>query len=304
MFEGSAVALITPLKEDRIDFGALDRLMDFHFEAGTDCILVCGTTGESATLTHGEHKQIIRHSADYVRAKRGADRFPLLMAGTGSNSTREALDLTLAAKESGADCALLISPYYNKPTQKGLLEHFRTIAREADIPQILYNIKGRTGVNIETPTMVELSAEPNIVGVKEASGDLNQVSEVARLCGEDFSVWSGEDALNLPILSVGGKGVVSVTANIAPREMRAMVRAYLEGRTGEALALHRKLTPLNQILFIETNPIPVKTAVNLLSRSPENGLPHCGGFRMPMTPMSAGNEESLKNALAVYGFSV
>lgn len=191
MFEGTAVALITPFKNGAVDYKALEKLIDFHARAGTECVLVCGTTGESATLSHDENKQVIRHAAAYVRSIRGENRYPLLMAGTGSNSTHEALDMTQDAKEAGADLSLLVCPYYNKPTQAGLLRHFQILAREVDIPQVVYNIQGRTGVNISIGTMVELSQEKNIIGVKEASGNLNQVSEVARLTDEDFYVWSG-----------------------------------------------------------------------------------------------------------------
>ena len=304
MFAGSAVALITPFKNDSIDFTALEKLLDFHIEAGTDCILVCGTTGESATLSHSEHKDLIRYSTQYVRSKRGEKKYPLLMAGTGSNNTREALELTRAAKDAYADVALLIAPYYNKPTQAGLLQHFRMIAREVDIPQVLYNIQGRTGVNINVDTLVELAQEKNIVGVKEASGNLHQISEIIRCAPQDFWVWSGDDGLTLPILSLGGKGVISVTANVAPRDVRALVEAYLRGDTAEALMWHQKLSPLNDSLFIETNPIPVKTAVNLLSRSPQYGLPYCGEWRLPLVSMASANEARLKTALKEYGLPV
>ncbi|MBI1387790.1 MAG: 4-hydroxy-tetrahydrodipicolinate synthase [bacterium] len=305
MFEGSAVALITPFtKDDKLDFAALEKLIDFHAAAKTECILVCGTTGESATLTHDEHKQLVRHSAQYIREKRGHDRYPLLMAGTGSNSTREALELTKAAKDAGADVALLISPYYNKPTQAGLLEHFRVIAREVDLPQVVYNIQGRTAVNITADTMVALSEEKNIIGVKEASGNLTQISDIARRTADDFYVWSGDDGLTLPILSLGGKGVISVSANIVPKDVRAMVHAYLKGDHAEALRIHRKMAELNSTLFVETNPIPVKTAVNWLSQSPETGLPHCGGMRLPLTPLLASSESALKKTLKEYGLPV
>jgi len=304
MFEGSAVALITPFKDGAVDFPALEKLIDFHVAAETECILVCGTTGESATLTHEEHKQIIKHSAQYIRSVRGDRRYPLLMAGTGSNSTREALELTQAARSSGADVALLISPYYNKPTQAGLLYHFQTIARQVDIPQVPYNIQSRTGVNINVETVVELAREKNIIGIKEASGNLTQISEIARLTPPDFHVWSGDDGLTLPILAVGGRGVISVSANVVPREVRAMVHAYLQGDTKEALRLHRHLAGINQVLFVETNPIPVKTAVNWLSRSPETGLPYCGDLRPPLVPMARANEDKLKAVLAGLGLPV
>jgi len=304
MFEGSAVALIAPFRNGGVDYNALERLIDFHVKAETECILVCGTTGESATLSHQEHKDIIRHAAQYVRSVRGGNRYPLLMAGSGSNNTKEALDLTQAAKDLGADVALLISPYYNKPTQQGLLQHYRTIAREVDIPQVPYNIQSRTGVNIAVDTIIELAQEKNIIGVKEASGDLGQISEIARRAPEGFKVWSGDDGLTLPILSIGGAGVISVSANIIPQDVRAMVHAYLKGNLPEALRLHRRMAALNKILFVETNPAPVKTAVNLLSRNPDYGLPHCGELRLPMVPLLPANEEKLVKVMREYGLSI
>ncbi|MDP8245490.1 MAG: 4-hydroxy-tetrahydrodipicolinate synthase [Candidatus Hinthialibacter antarcticus] len=301
MFEGSAVALVTPFSGDSIDYTALEKLIDFHANAGTECILVCGTTGESATLTHNEHKELIKHSAAYIRSIRGTNSYPILMAGTGSNSTKEALELTQGAKDANADCALLISPYYNKPTQKGLLEHFRVIAREVDIPQVLYNIQGRTAINIETDTMVALSDEKNIIGVKEASGNLGQVSEVIRRTPDNFFVWSGDDGLTLPILSLGGNGVISVSANIVPKDVRALVQAFLKGDHAEALRIHQHFAVLNSTMFVETNPIPVKTAVNLMSSQSDSGLPHCGDFRLPLVPLEPNNMERLKTVLQQYG---
>ncbi|MBZ0257149.1 4-hydroxy-tetrahydrodipicolinate synthase [bacterium] len=300
MFVGSAVALVTPFSGESIDYKALEKLIDFHANAGTECILVCGTTGESATLTHTEHKELIKHSADYIRSNRGSNPYPLLMAGTGSNSTKEALELTRGAKEANADCALLISPYYNKPTQKGLLEHFRVVAREVDIPQVVYNIQGRTAVNVSTETMVALSEEKNIIGVKEASGNLSQISDVIRLTPDDFYVWSGDDGITLPVMSLGGHGVISVSANIVPKEVRAMVHAFKDGNAAEAMRIHHSLAELNSTLFIETNPIPVKTAVNLMSEKAGSGLPHCGDFRLPLVPMEPNNLERLKNVLNKY----
>ncbi|MEW6235935.1 MAG: 4-hydroxy-tetrahydrodipicolinate synthase [Candidatus Omnitrophota bacterium] len=304
MFEGSAVALIAPFHNGAVDYIALERLIDFHAKAETECILVCGTTGESATLSHQEHKDIIGHAAQYVRSVRGGNRYPLLMAGSGSNNTKEALDLTQAAKDLGADVALLISPYYNKPTQQGLLQHYRTIAREVDIPQVPYNIQSRTGVNISVDTIVELAQEKRIIGVKEASGDLGQISEIARRAPEGFKVWSGDDGLTLPILAVGGAGVISVSANIIPKDVRALVHAFLRGDFAEALRLHRRMAALNKILFVETNPAPIKTAVNLLSRNPEYGLPHCGELRLPMVPLQRENEDKLIKVMREYGLSI
>ena len=303
MFTGSAVALITPFKNGSVDYPALERLIDFQIAGGTECILVCGTTGESATMDHDEHKAVIKHSVDYIKDKRGDNEYPFLMAGTGSNSTAEALELTAYAKEAGADCALLVSPYYNKPTQRGLLEHFRKIAREVNIPQIVYNIQGRTAVNVSTETMVQLAAEPNIIGVKEASGNINQMSDVIRLCPEDFYVWAGDDNMTFPLGALGGKGVISVIANIAPRETSQMVHDLIEGRIAQARAMHYKMAPLVKALFVETNSIPIKTAVNILSGNPEYGLPHAGEFRLPLVDLAPSSREVLERELRAFGFS-
>ncbi len=304
MFKGVAVALVTPFTEEGIDYSALEKLIDFHVNAGTECILVCGTTGESPTLSHAEHKQLVKRSADYLRSVRGNNSFPLLMAGTGSNSTREALELTKSAKEDGADVCLQVTPYYNKPTQAGLLYHFQTLAREIDIPQVIYNIQGRTGVNVNLETTIQLAEEKNIIGVKEASGNITQISETCRLTPDDFFVWSGDDGITLPVLSVGGHGVISVSANIIPQDVRAMVHAYLQGNQREALQWHRKMSQLNKTLFIETNPIPIKTAVSLLGRNPKSGLPHCGPLRPPLVPMAPENEQKLIKAMSEYGLPV
>lgn len=304
MFHGSAVALVTPFKNNAIDYIALEQLIEFHVKAETECIVICGTTGESATLTHAEHRELIERSTAIIKEKRGSNRYPLMMAGTGSNNTQEALELTTHAKNAGADCVLLISPYYNKPTPHGILKHFQTLANEVDIPQVVYNIQSRTGINISTDVMVELAKEKNIIGVKEASGNICQMSDVACRCGDDFMVWSGDDSMTLPLLAVGGHGVISVTANIVPGDMRAMVHAYLNGNHQEALQIHRKLAELSSTLFIETNPVPVKTACNILSESPGYGLPHCGEFRLPMTEMLPQNLEALKRAMKSYGLPV
>ncbi|MGC9329466.1 MAG: 4-hydroxy-tetrahydrodipicolinate synthase [Candidatus Hinthialibacter sp.] len=301
MFKGVAVALITPFTDTGLNFQALEKLLDFHIRAQTECILLCGTTGESPTLSHAEHKELIKYSAQYLESARVHGRFPLLMAGTGSNSTREALELTQAAKEDGADLCLQVTPYYNKPTQNGLLQHFRTLAREIDIPQVIYNIQGRTAVNVNLETTLELTQEPNIIGVKEASGNLTQISETCRLTPDDFFVWSGDDALTLPVLSVGGHGVISVSANLIPADVRSMVHHYLEGDMSQALQEHRRMSALNKAMFIETNPIPVKTAVNLLSQSPNSGLPYSGPMRLPLCDMTPGNIDKLKTCLIEYG---
>lgn len=304
MFTGSAVALVTPFGDQCIDLEALERLIDFHIEAETECILFCGTTGESATLTHDEHKQMVAEGSRLIREKRGTNPYPLSMAGTGSNNTREALELTRAARDDGADCALLITPYYNKPTQKGMLEHFRTIARTVDIPQVIYNIMGRTAINVQVDTMVELSQEKNIIGVKEASGDLVQISETIRRCPDDFMVWSGDDGLTLPIMAIGGKGTISVTANILPKDVRALVHSCLKGDYQEAQRIHHYLSPVNQALFVETNPIPVKSVVNWLGETKETGLPHCGDLRSPMSEIEPSHAAMLRGVLKTYGLPV
>lgn len=304
MFQGSAVALVTPFKQNAIDYDALDQLIEFHIKAETECIVICGTTGESATLSHVEHRELIERSTAMIKEKRGSNRYPLMMAGTGSNNTKEALELTQHAKNAGADCVLLISPYYNKPTPQGILQHFQLLAREVDIPQVVYNIQSRTGINISTDVMVELSKEKNIIGVKEASGNITQMSDVARRCGDDFMIWSGDDAMTLPLLAIGGHGVISVSANIIPKDVRAMVHAYLQGDYKEALQLHRKMADLSNTLFVETNPVPVKTACNLLSKTPDYGLPHCGEFRLPMVEMLPQNLDVLQSALKTYGLPV
>lgn len=304
MFQGSAVALVTPFKQNAIDYDALDQLIEFHIKAETECIVICGTTGESATLSHVEHRELIERSTAMIKEKRGTNRYPLMMAGTGSNNTKEALELTQHAKNAGADCVLLISPYYNKPTPQGILQHFQLLAREVDIPQVVYNIQSRTGINISTDVMVELSKEKNIIGVKEASGNITQMSDVARRCGDDFMIWSGDDAMTLPLLAIGGHGVISVSANIIPKDVRAMVHAYLQGDYKEALQLHRKMADLSNTLFVETNPVPVKTACNLLSKTPDYGLPHCGEFRLPMVEMLPQNLDVLQSALKTYGLPV
>ncbi len=303
MFEGSAVALVTPFREGKVDYPALEKLIDFHMVAGTECILVCGTTGESATLSHDEHKQVIKHCADYVKGKRGDKKYPLLMAGTGSNSTAEAIDLTAFAKDAGADLVLLVTPYYNKPTQHGLLRHFLTIAGEVDIPQVIYNIQSRTAVNVSTDIMMELAQQPNIIGVKEASGNITQISEVIRRRPKDFYVWSGDDGMTLPLLALGGHGVISVIANIAPRETSQMVHDFLEGRVEEARAMHHKMSPLVKALFIETNPIPIKTAINILSQNPDYGLAPAGEFRLPLVEMAPANRAILEKELRAFGFT-
>jgi len=270
-FTGSIVAIITPFRNGKVDEPALRELIEWQIASGTDGIVPCGTSGESATLTYDEHNRVIEVTVETVKR-----RIPVI-AGTGSNSTEEAIALTRHAKEVGADGALLISPYYNKPTQEGLFLHHRAIAEAVDIPQVLYNIPGRTAVNITPQTVARLSKIRNIVGVKEGSGSLQQVSDIVHLCSDRFTVLAGDDALTLPMLAVGARGVITVTANVAPADMAGMIDAWMAGDLTEARRLHYKLYPLFQALFLETNPIPVKQAVSLMGKcTPELRLPLCG----------------------------
>ena len=287
-FVGSLVAVITPFRNGKVDEKALGDLIEWQIASGTDGIVPCGTTGESATLTHDEHNRVIEFTVEVVRR-----RVPVI-AGTGSNSTAEAITLTRHAQQVGADAALLISPYYNKPTQEGLYQHHKAVAEAVDIPQILYNIPGRTAVNMVPQTVARLAQLKNIVGIKEGAGSLQQVSEIVQLCGDRFTVLSGDDALTLPMLAVGAKGVITVTANVAPAEMAAMVDAWAAGDTAKARALHYKLYPLFQALFLETNPIPVKHAVALMGKATAE-------LRLPLCPMSKDNLDTLTLALKDFG---
>ena len=268
MFEGSIVAIVTPFEDGKIDERRLSELIEFHISEGTSAILPCGCTGEAATLSHQEQKYMIKLVIDIVNK-----RVPVI-AGTGSNSTEEALALTRSAKEAGADGALLITPYYNKPTPKGQYLHYEKIARAVNIPIILYNVPSRTGISILPKTIAELSKIDNIVGIKEASGSLDQVSAIIDLC--DITVLSGDDALTLPMMALGAKGVISVAANIVPKRMAMMVKNFMAGNLEESRKIHFSLFPLFKALFYETNPIPVKTALGMMGRiTPELRLPLC-----------------------------
>ncbi|MFM8552531.1 MAG: 4-hydroxy-tetrahydrodipicolinate synthase, partial [Nitrospiraceae bacterium] len=251
MFTGSHVAIVTPFRKGRVDEKALGDLIEFQIANGTNGIVPCGTTGESATLSHEEHDRVVALTVEAVRR-----RVPVI-AGTGSNSTDEAIMLTQHAKKAGADGALLITPYYNKPTQEGLFLHYKAVAESVDLPLVLYNIPGRTGVNMAPATVARLASLRNIVATKEGAGSLPQVSEIILACGDRMTVLAGDDALTLPMMAGGAKGVITVTANIAPADMSAMTAAYLAGRIEEAKRLHYKLYPLFTALFYETNPIPV-----------------------------------------------
>ncbi len=284
MIEGVLPALITPFTRDnKVDKDGLRQNIEFLIEGGVSGIVPCGTTGEAATLSIQEHEKVIEHAVEFSSVP--------VVAGTGSNNTTEALELTKFAQDAGADAALLITPYYNKPNDAGMLRHFKTVAEAVDIPLIIYNVPSRTGINLKPEITAELAKISNIRGIKEASGSLDQITRIIELTkGEDFTVLSGDDGLTLPILSIGGAGVISVVANVAPKLMVSMVEAFRNGDTGRAQELHLALAPLIRAMFLETNPIPVKKAVELI------GLP-AGNLRLPLAPISAENEKKLKNAL-------
>jgi 4-hydroxy-tetrahydrodipicolinate synthase len=284
MFNGALSALITPFRDGVVDEPALRELIEWQIESGIDGIVPCGSTGESATLSHAEHEQIIRIAIQQARK-----RVPVL-AGTGSNSTAEAIRLTTFAREAGADGALLISPYYNKPTQEGIVKHYKMIASSVDLPLFVYNIPGRTGSNITPETFARLAEIKNIVGVKEASGSMDQISDIHRLCGNQFTILSGDDSLTLAIMALGGKGVIAVISNLMPRETHELAAAALAGDFARAREIHYQMLPLMRALFVETNPIPIKYAVSLTRKcSPE--------VRMPMTAISLASAEKLRAAM-------
>lgn len=284
MFQGSIVAIVTPFKKGKVDEKALCELIEWHISKGTNAIVPCGTTGESATLDYKEHYRVID-----ITVKTVNKRIPVI-AGTGANSTDETIEITKHAKKSGADAVLLVAPYYNKPTQEGLYRHYKTVAEKVDIPVVLYNVPGRTAVNILPSTVARLAEIKNIVAIKEASGDMKQVSEIIRLCGDKITVISGDDFTTLPLLALGGKGVISVTANIVPDDVSRMCSLWLKGQYDKARALHYKLEPLNAAMFIETNPIPVKTALAMMGKIQEE-------FRLPLCEMSTANKEKLRKVL-------
>ena len=288
MFGGSIVAIVTPFKHGQVDEKAFNDLIEWHLSNGTDAIVPCGTTGESATLEYEEHYRVIE-----IAVKTVNKRVPVI-AGTGANSTDETVMITKKAKKLGADAALLVSPYYNKPTQEGLYRHYKAVAEAVKMPLVLYNVPGRTAVNILPATVARLAEIEDIVAIKEATGDMKQVSEVLRLCGDRIAVISGDDFTTLPLLALGGKGVISVTANVAPREMSDMCSLWKQGKHDEARALHYKLEPLHNAMFIETNPIPAKTALALMGMIRKE-------FRLPLCEMSGANEEKLSKAIKDFG---
>ncbi|OGW84424.1 MAG: 4-hydroxy-tetrahydrodipicolinate synthase [Omnitrophica bacterium RIFCSPLOWO2_01_FULL_45_10] len=288
MFKGSMVALVTPFKNGKVDEKSLEKLIEFHIKNGTSALVPCGTTGESPTLSYEEHDRVIELTVKFARR-----RIPVI-AGTGANSTEEAVMLTQHAEKVGADASLQVSPYYNRPTQKGLYLHFKAIAESVKIPIILYNIASRTGVNIEPETFVRLAEIKNIIGVKEASGSLEQMSRIKNLCPKDFLLISGDDALTLPVLAIGGVGVISVVANIIPKDVASMCEAFEKGDVKKASGLHYKMLELVKAMFIETNPIPVKTAMGLMKMiDPE--------LRLPLCEMMPENKEKLIKAMKEYG---
>jgi 4-hydroxy-tetrahydrodipicolinate synthase len=286
-FAGLTVALVTPFRNGQIDFDELNRLVDWHVEQGTDCLAPVGTTGESPTLDHEEHERVM---AAVVERARGRIK---VMPGTGSNSTREAIRLTKFAKKCGATGALMVGPYYNKPTQDGYYRHFAAVAEAVDLPIVLYNIPGRTGSNILPETMACLSTFPQFVAVKEATGSLDQASQIMQLC--DLAILSGDDSLTLPLMSIGGKGVVSVVGNIIPKDMKALIAAVQQGKLAEAQKWHRKLFPLcRDMLGVATNPIPIKTALKLLGHG-------TGEMRLPLCALDAAGEAKIRKTLVEYG---
>lgn len=288
MFTGSIVAIVTPFSKGKFDEKGMAELIEFHIAHGTHGIVPCGTTGESATLTPKEHEQVVSVTVEIVKK-----RIPVI-AGTGSNSTEEAITFTRHAKSIGADASLLITPYYNKPPQEGLYRHFAAVAKAVDLPQILYNIPGRTSINMLPATVARLSEIPNIIGIKEGSASLQQVSEIIQRAHPDFLVLSGDDPLTLPMIALGGKGVITVTANVAPTAMANLVTAALKGNTMQAQSLHYKLAPLFGALFLETNPIPVKAALAMMGKISEE-------VRLPLTPLAEEFRPPLKKALQQAG---
>jgi len=288
MFKGSIVAIVTPFKDNKLDEKALTDLIEWHISEGTDAIVPCGTTGESATLEYDEHYRVIELTVQVVNG-----RVPVI-AGTGANSTSETVMMTEKAKTIGADGALLVVPYYNKPTQEGLYRHYKTVAESVDIPIVLYNVPGRTALNMLPQTVSRLAEIKNVVAIKEATGDMAQVTEIINLCGDKITVLSGDDFTTFPLILLGGSGTISVSANVAPADLSAMCKAANDGNIEEARRLHYKLEPLNKGMFIETNPISVKTALSLMGKIEEE-------MRLPLCPMATANKEKLKNILINYG---
>lgn len=291
LFSGSGVAIVTPFNEYGVDFDKLGELLDWHIEENTDAIIVCGTTGEASTMSEKEKKDAISFTVDRIQGK-----IPVI-AGTGSNNTKHSIELSKYAESVGVDGLLIVTPYYNKTTQKGLIEHYNAIADNVNIPIIVYNVPGRTGVNVDPKTLKKLSQHKNIKAVKEASGNISQIVEISRLTDDDFFIYSGNDDMVVPLLSVGGKGVISVVANILPKDTHNMVNEYLKGNIKKSMDLQLKMKALIDALFIETNPIPIKTAMNLLGKE-------VGNLRLPLTTMSENNLNILIEEMKNYGLEV
>lgn len=289
MFQGTTVAIVTPFKNDAVDEKTLRELVEFQIKNGTDAILPCGTTGESPTLSHEEHDRVIEICIDAAKKR------VKILAGTGSNSTAEAVRLTQHAARAGADGALVVTPYYNKPMQEGLYQHFKMVAQSVEIPVILYNIPGRCSRNIEPATMARLAHDcKNIIGVKEAAGSLDQMQTIKAVCPPDFLLLSGDDALTLPLMSIGGHGVISVIANFIPSDVKKMVTAFQQGDIAGAQALHYKMLPVIRAMFLETNPAPVKEAMELLGMC-------SGDLRLPMCRAADSTRDKIRSALKEYG---
>jgi 4-hydroxy-tetrahydrodipicolinate synthase len=288
MFKGSMVAIVTPFKEGKVDEERYRELIDFQISNGTGAIVPCGTTGESATLSMEEHSRVIDIALEAVNG-----RVPVI-AGAGGNNTKEAIQLSKHAKEAGADATLQVTPYYNKPTQEGLYQHFKAIAVAVPLPQVLYNVPGRTSVNMLPETVARLADLQEVVAIKEASGNLGQMAEILELAGDKITLLSGDDSVTLPVLALGGKGVISVIANIVPKDSADMIQAWEEGDVTKARELFYKLLPLSKAMFFETNPIPVKTSLGLMGKINEE-------MRLPLAPMSSNNRERLIKALKDYG---
>jgi 4-hydroxy-tetrahydrodipicolinate synthase len=290
-FHGAFTALVTPFTNNGIDVAAYKKLIEWQIAEGIHGVVPCGTTGESPTLSTEEHEQVVKVCVETVNK-----RVPVI-AGAGSNSTAEAIHMAQYAAKVGADAVLVVTPYYNKPTNKGIYLHYKAISEAADIPIILYNIAGRTGKNIEPDLMAKLAGIKNVIGVKEASGNLEQMKKIREICPKDFLLISGDDALTLPIMEMGGVGIISVASNIAPRDVAGIVNAFNKGDKAKAQELNKKLLPLVETLFVETNPIPVKTAASFM------GL--CSSaMRLPMCDMEEVNLAKLKGALTAYGLPI
>jgi len=288
MLKGAITAIVTPFKEGRLDEAAYRELIEFQIQGGIHGIVPCGTTGESPTLSHAEHKRVVEICIDQVKK-----RVPVV-AGSGSNNTAEAVELTKHAQAAGADFALMITPYYNKPTQEGLYQHYKTITSQTKIPIVVYNVPSRTSLNLLPETMARLLTLPNIVGIKEATGDLKQCAKILELCGDKIIMLSGDDFTVLPLLAIGGHGVISVVSNVTPGDMAGMCNAFFAGDLAGARKLHYKMWPLMEAMFYETNPAPVKTAMKLLGKI-------TGEVRQPLCAMSPANEDKLRKVMQGYG---